>query len=51
MLLLHEFYRRKFLLPDKLTAKDRNRLAASTGADADADDAGRPPSKADTAGG
>jgi len=27
MLLLHEFYQRKFLLPDKLKAKDRERLA------------------------
>ena len=26
MLLLHEFYQRKFLLPDKLKAKDRERL-------------------------
>ena len=45
MLLLHEFYRRKFLLPDKLTAKDRDRLAASTGADADAEDAGKAPAQ------
>ena len=26
MLLLHEFHRRKFMLPDKLKAKDRERL-------------------------
>ena len=26
MLLLHEFYQRKFLLPDKLKARDRERL-------------------------
>lgn len=26
MLLLHEFYRRKFLLPDKLKSKDREKL-------------------------
>lgn len=26
MLLLHEFYKRKFMLPDKLKAKDRERL-------------------------
>ena len=45
MLLLHEFYRRKFLLPDKLTAKDRDRLAASAGADADAEDAGKAPAQ------
>ena len=49
MLLLHEFYRRKFLLPDKLTAKDRDRLAAGTGADADAEDAGRARFEADNA--
>ena len=29
MLLLHEFYARKFLLPDKLTQRDRDRIAAS----------------------
>ena len=27
MLLLHEFYKRKFMLPDKLKSKDRDRLA------------------------
>ena len=27
MLLLHEFYRRKFLLPDKLGARERERQA------------------------
>lgn len=26
MLLLHEFYRRKFMIPDKLRSKDRERL-------------------------
>ncbi len=26
MLLLHEFYRRKFMVPDKLRSKDRERL-------------------------
>jgi DNA polymerase alpha subunit A len=29
MLLLHEFHSRKFLLPDKLTARDKERLAAA----------------------
>ena len=29
MLLLHEFYGRKFLLPDKLSQRDRDRIAAS----------------------
>ena len=29
MLLLHEFYNRKFLLPDKLNARERERMAAS----------------------
>lgn len=28
MLLLHEFHDRKFLLPDKLSFKDKERLAA-----------------------
>ncbi len=46
MLLLHEFHRRKFLLPDKLSARERERQArrqhAAEGGD-DADfDAGRP---------
>ena len=27
MLLLHEFHRRKFMLPDKLKTKDRERLS------------------------
>jgi hypothetical protein len=46
MLLLHEFHRRKFLLPDKLSARERERQArrqhAAEGGD-DADfEAGRP---------
>ena len=32
MLLLHEFHRQKFLLPDKLRAKDRERLAKAAAA-------------------
>ena len=35
MLLLHEFHGRKFLLPDKLTARERDALAKR-----DAEDAG-----------
>lgn len=31
MLLLHEFYSRKFLLPDKLSQRDRDRIAAAQG--------------------
>ena len=61
MLLLHEFHRRKFLLPDKLRSKDREQLvkaaarAAQPGGDfeEDADDkpgkprlpASQPPSR------
>ena len=40
MLLLHEFHARKFMLPDKLTGRDRERLAkeARSRAAADADE-------------
>ncbi len=38
MLLLHEFYARKFLLPDKLSGRERERLARRQHAAAHADD-------------
>ena len=44
MLLLHEFHGRKFLLPDKLTARERDALARR-----DAEDAGED-APAETAG-
>ena len=37
MLLLHEFHARKFLLPDRLTQRERERLAKR-----DAEEAGEP---------
>eukprot|EP00884_Botryococcus_braunii_P011316 jgi/Botrbrau1/20185/Bobra.0173s0083.2 len=38
MLLLHEFYKRKFVLPDKLTARERNKLADQRANAMDVDD-------------
>lgn len=38
MLLLHEFHARKFLLPDKLSARERERQARRQHAAAHADD-------------
>ena len=34
MLLAHEFHGRKFMLPDRLTARDRDRAAREAGEDA-----------------
>lgn len=38
MLLLHEFHKRKFILPDKLTNRERNKLADQRAGGLDADD-------------
>ena len=40
-LLLHEFHRRKHILPDRLSSKERRRVAANSGGDEDDDDGGK----------
>lgn len=44
MLLLHEFYGRKFLLPDKLSQRDRDRIAAAQGGGEASAQTGKPAS-------